>query len=87
MIPLSRRNSDRKWSQAPYRRQMVRRFRRRPRGSRYRRVHGRWWQIESGFSRNKQLLGSALSVRRRPNQKREILRRVLTHNLMLLAAA
>jgi hypothetical protein len=32
-------------------------------------------------------LGSALRARRWPNRKREILMRVLTHNLMLLAAA
>jgi hypothetical protein len=87
VIPLNRRNSGRKWPKTRYRRQMVKRFRRRPRGSRHRRVHGQRWQVESGFSRNKRLLGSALRARRWPNQKREVLMRVLTHNLMLLAAA
>ena len=36
---------------------------------------------------NKRLLVSALRARRWPNQRREVLMRVLTHNLMLLAAA
>jgi transposase len=66
---------------------MVRRFRKKPRGSRHRRVYGQRWQAESGFSRNKRLLGSALRARKWPDQKREILLRVLTHNLMLLAAS
>jgi transposase len=87
VIPLNRRNTGRKWPKTRYRRQMVKRFRKRPRGSRYRRVHGQRWQIESGFSRNKRLMGSALRAREWPNQKREIQMRVLTHNLMLLAAA
>jgi hypothetical protein len=87
VIPLNRRNAGRKWPKTKYRRQMVRRFRRKPRGSKHRRVYGQRWQVESGFSRNKRLLGSALRARRWPNQKREILMRVLTHNLMLLAAA
>jgi hypothetical protein len=87
VIPLNRRNGGRKWPKTRYRRQMVKRFRRKPRGSRHRRVHGQRWQIEGGFSRNKRLLGSALRARLWPNQKREILTRVLTHNLMLLAAA
>jgi hypothetical protein len=87
VIPLNRRNSGRKWPRSRYRRQMVKRFRKKPRGSRHRRVFGQRWQIESGFSRNKRLLGSALRARRWPSQMREILMRVLTHNLMLLAAA
>jgi transposase len=66
---------------------MVRRFRRKPRRSGHRRVYGQRWQIESGFSRSKRLLGSALRARKWANQKKESLLRVLTHNLMLLAAA
>ena len=66
---------------------MVRRFRRKPRRSRHRRVYGQRWQIECGFSRQKRLLGSALRARKWVNQKKEIQLRVLTHNLMLLAAA
>ncbi len=87
VIPLNRRNGGRKWPKTRYRRQMVKRFRKKPRGSRHRRVHGQRWQVESGFSRNKRLMGSALRARRWPNQKREIPTRVMTHNLMLLAAA
>jgi hypothetical protein len=69
-----------------YRGQMARRFRKKPKGSRYRRVYGQRWQIESGFSRHKRLLGSALRSRRWAAQKREVVLRVVTHNLMLLAA-
>jgi hypothetical protein len=47
VIPLNRRNSGRKWPSTKYRRQMVRRFRRKPRRSRYRRVYGQRWQIET----------------------------------------
>ena len=64
-----------------------RRFRRKPRRSKHRRVYGQRWQIESGFSRNERLLGSALRARKWGNQKKEILMRVLTRNLMLLTAA
>jgi hypothetical protein len=87
VFPLNRRNTGRKWPKTRYRRQMVRRFRREPRGSKHRRVYGQRWQIESGFSRQKRLLGSALRARKWVNQKKEILLRVLAHNLMLLAAA
>ena len=87
VFPLNRRNTGRKWPKTKYRRQMVRRFRRKPRRSKHRRVYGQRWQIESGFSRTKRLLGSALRARKWINQKKEILMRVLTHNLMLLAAA
>jgi hypothetical protein len=87
VIPLNPRGNGRKRPRTKYRRQMVRRFRRRPKGSRYRRVYGQRWQVESGFSRNKRLLGSALRARRWVAQKQEILCRVITHNLMLLAAA
>ena len=86
VIALNRRRRGRRWPKTRYRRQMVKRFRKRPRGSRHRRVYGQRWQVESGFSRNKRLLGSALRARRWANQKNEILLRVLTHNLMLLAA-
>ncbi len=87
VFPLNRRNTGRKWPKTKYRRQMVKRFRRKPRRCRYRRVYGQRWQVESGFSRNKRLLGSALRAREWVNQKKGILMRVLTHNLMLLAAA
>jgi hypothetical protein len=87
VIPLNRRGNGRKRPKTKYRRQMVRRFRRKPRGSRSRRVYGQRWQAESGYSRTKRLLGAALRARKWVNQKKEILMRVLTHNLMLLAAA
>src|SRR3954466_11579414 len=87
VFPLNRRNSGRKWPKTRYRRQMVRRFRRKPRRSKYRRVYGQRWQIQSGFSRPKRLLAPELRARKWVNQKREILLRGLTHNLMLLAAA
>jgi transposase len=86
VIPLCRRNNGRKRPKTEYRRQMVKRFRKKPRGSRHKRVYGQRWQVESGFSRHKRLLGSALRARLWANQKREVLLRVLTHNLMLLAA-
>jgi DDE family transposase len=85
VIALNRRGS-RKRPKTEYRRQMVRRFRTRPKGSRSKRVYGQRWQIESGFSRNKRLLGSALRASAWVNQKGELLLKVITHNLMLLAA-
>jgi hypothetical protein len=87
VFPLNRRNAGRKWPKRRFRRQMVQRFRRKPRGSKHRRVYGQRRRIESGFSRQKRLLGSALRARRWVNQKKEILLRGVSHNLMLLAAA
>jgi len=86
VIPLCRRSHGRKGPKTKYRAQMVRRFRKKPRNRRHKRVYGQRWQIESGFSRHKRLLGDALSARAWTNQKKDVLLRVLTHNLMLLAA-
>lgn len=86
VIALNWRGS-RAWPKTKYRRQMVRRFRRKPRGSRSKRVYGQRWQVESAFSRNKRLLGSALRATTWANQKKELVLRAITHNLMLLAAA
>ena len=86
VIPLNRRNRGRKWPKTRYRRQMVKRFRKKPRGSRYKRVFGQRWQAESAFSRHKRLLGSALRGKSEVSRERECYLRVLTHNLMLLAA-
>jgi hypothetical protein len=86
VIPLNRRNRGRKWPETRYRRQMVRRFRKKPRGSRHKRVYGQRWQAESAFSRHKRLLGSALRGKSDASRERECYLRVLTHNLMLLAA-
>jgi transposase len=79
VIPLNRRNSGRKWPQTRYRRQMKKRF--------HRRKYGQRWQVESAFSRHKRRLGSALRARSDAARGRECYLRVLTHNIMLLAAA
>lgn len=78
-IPLNPRSHGRRWPKTPYRRLMRRHFPCR----RYRQRA----QAESGFSRHKRLLGSALTAKREDRQFNEIRMRVLTHNLMLLAAA
>jgi len=70
-----------------YRGQMARRFRPKPEGSRTRRVYGQRWAVESAFSRHKRVLGSALGGKSDASREREGYLRVLTHNLMLLAAA
>jgi transposase len=87
VIPLNRRGQGRKWPKTRYRRQMVKRFRNKPKGSRHRRVFGQRWQAESAFSRHKRRLGSALAGRSDASRERESYLRVLTHNLMLLAVA
>ncbi len=86
VIPLNRRGQGRKWPKTAYRRQMVKRFRKRPKGARHKRVYGQRWQAESAFSRHKRRLGSALGGRSDASRERECQLRVLTHNLMLLAA-
>jgi transposase len=86
VIPLNRRGHGRKWPKTKYRRPMVKRFRKKPKGSRHRRVYGPRWQVESAFSRHKRRLGCALGARSDAARQRECLLRVLTHNLMLLAA-
>ena len=63
------------------------RFRPRQPGNRHKRVFGQRWQAESAFSRHKRRLGSAVNGRSDDSRKRECFLRVLTHNLMLLAAA
>lgn len=86
VIPINPRGHD----GAPggkYRSQMARHFRERRAGNRGRRVYGPRWQAESAFSRHKRRLGSAVAGRSEDTRTRECLLRVLTHNLMLLAAA
>ena len=85
VIALNWRGS-RKWPKAKYRRQMVRRFRRKPRGSRSKRVYGRRAQAESVFSRNKRRLGATVAAVVWAYQKTEILLKAFAHNVMLLAA-
>ena len=85
VIGLNWRGS-RKWPKAKYRRQLVRRFRKKPRGSRSKRVYGRRAQAESAFSRNTRRLGATVAAVARAYQKTEILLKAFTHNVMLLAA-
>jgi DDE family transposase len=86
VIPLNRRGRGRQWPKTKYRRQMVKRFRKRRRGARHHRVYGQRWQVESAFSRHKRLLGSALRSRSDAARERECFLRVFTHNVMILAA-
>ena len=76
VIRLNRRNTGRRWPKTPYRRAMRRRF---PRA-----LYHQRWHAESGFSQHKRRLGSALTARSTEAQARELILRVLTHNLMLL---
>jgi hypothetical protein len=85
VIPVNRRGRSGEPS-GEYRRQMARRFGPKPAGSRSKRVFGQRWQAESAFSRHKRRLGSALGGRSDASRERECRLRVLTHNLMLLAA-
>ncbi|PWC26806.1 hypothetical protein CR165_21330 [Pseudoroseomonas aestuarii] len=78
IIALNHRNTGRRWPKTPYRRALRQRF---PRVLYHQRGH-----IESGFSQHKRCLGSALTARGHQAQRRELILRVLTHNLMLLAA-
>ena len=76
VINLNPRNTGRRWPMTPYRREMRRRF---PRA-----LYHQRWHAESAFSRHKRRLGSALTARCTASQQRELVLRVLTHNLMLL---
>ncbi len=76
VIPLNRRNTGERAPKAKYRRQMHTRF--------FHRKYGQRWQAESGFSRHKRRLGSALTARSEKTQRSEILLRVLVHNLLIL---
>jgi transposase len=68
-----------RWPRTKYRRQMRR--------AHNLRGYGQRWQVESAFSRHKRRLGSNLRARNRTTQKAEVLLRVLTHDILLLAAA
>ncbi|MDW8264191.1 MAG: transposase [Gemmataceae bacterium] len=85
VIPINTRGHDGPPG-GEYRRQMARRFAPKPEGSRHRRVFGQRWQAESAFSRHKRRLGSALGGKSDESRERECRLRVLTHNIMLLAA-
>ena len=79
VIRINRRNTGRRWPKTPYRRAMRHRF---PKP-----LYHQRWHVESGFSQHKRRLGSALTARNTAAQNRELVLRVLTHNLMLLAEA
>jgi hypothetical protein len=81
LIPTRRKSklsADRSWPVTPYRREMKRRI--------HHSDFGQRWQVESAFSRHKRVLGSALRARSWLMQQWECQLRVLTHNLMLVAA-
>lgn len=65
----------------PLRRQMHQRFARK----RDQALYGQRWQIETVNSMIKRNLGSALRARTTVHRRHELLLRVLTHNIMLLA--
>jgi hypothetical protein len=76
-IPINPRRTGRRWPPTTYRRLMRSRFPKRKDRQRA--------QAESGFSRHKRRLGSALTAPSMVAQERELRLRVLTHNLMILA--
>ena len=78
MIKLNLRGFDRQ-PKGKHRRQTKEKF--------DKRIYNNRWQIESVFSRNKRLLGSALRNRTELSRQRECLLRVLTHNLMIIRRA
>jgi transposase len=78
VLKLNPRGRGRKWPRTRYRRQMRRHF--------HKRVYGQRWQAESAISRHKRRLGPALSGRTDSARERECYLRVLTNNLMILAA-
>lgn len=78
MIPLNRRRG-RRWPKGKYRRQMKEHF--------VKELYKQRSQIESAFSRNKRLLGSALRSRTDQSRERECFLRILTHNLMIIRRA
>lgn len=77
IINLNRRGG-RRWARTRYRRQMYRRF--------PARLYRQRAQAESGISRFKRRLTSSLRGRTRDAQRLEVHLRVLTHDLLLLAA-
>lgn len=78
-IALNPRNAGDRRPAGPYRRAMRLNF---PAGA-----YRQRWHAESAFSQHKRRLGAALTARGAAAQRRELVLRVLTHNLALLAAA
>lgn len=52
----------------------------------HRRKYGQRWQVESALSRDKRRLDSALQNRSEAVRERESFLRVLSHDMMVLAA-
>ena len=77
VIALNPRNAGDRSPKAPYRRASRQAF---PTA-----LYRQRWQAESAFSQHKRRLGSALTARGTAAQQRELILRVLTHNLALLA--
>ena len=77
MIPLNRRNTGRGRPKTPYRRAMRHGF--------SKPFYNQRWHVEGSLSQHKRRLGSALIACNSAAQMRELILRVLTHNLMLLA--
>ena len=75
-IPLNPRTTGQKGPRTPYRRQMYEAF---PTS-----LYQERRQVESTFSQQKRRLGSALTTRSPAAQEREMILRVLTHNLLIL---
>ena len=78
IIALNLRGSS-KTPSATYRKEMKDNFKKE--------IYNHRWQVESVFSRNKRLLGSALRNRSESARERECLLRTLTHNLMIIRRA
>lgn len=76
IIALNRRNTGRRWPRTPCRRALRQHF---PRP-----IYNQRWRSENGFSQHKRRLGSALTARGHQAQRRELVLRVLTRNLLIL---
>ena len=79
VIALNPRNTGDRWPKTPYRRALRRAF--------PSELYRQRWHAESAFSQHKRRLGSALTARGGSAQQTELVLRVLTHNLALLATA
>lgn len=77
LIRLNRRKTERRWLKTRHRRAMRHRL--------LKPLYHPRWRIESGFSQHIHRLGSALTARKLEGQNREIILRVCTHNIMILA--
>jgi transposase len=79
VIGFNPRNTGDRHPKAPYRRALRQAF--------PAELYRQRWHAEGAFSRHKRRLGSALTARGPGAQDRELVPRVLTHNLALLAGA